>query len=242
MPRGGPVTCPHRAHGRLGGPRLSRDRVGNAFRLNADLPQLPERRRNDAAKEKAGLRCRSATDKRRSRCVQHASRLGPQRAEVWAEAGREDDRVKAFGGRLLEVDALAGKVCDIAPQLDPSVANRIEHSYVDEWYAPVFLDGLERPLGQALQAELFDRADREPEQGRVDLVRYSRGKQSAGEAPGEDRHSEQLPRDDVDRAADGERHVDARFAEVERDLAARGAKANNQNPFPGERGGIAITA
>jgi hypothetical protein len=77
---------------------------------------------------------------------------------------------------------------------------------------------------------------------RVDFVGYSRGKQSAGEAPGEDRHSEQLPRDDVDRAADGERHVDARFTEVERDLAARGAKADNQHPFPGERGGIAITA
>ena len=49
--------------------------------------------------------------------------------------------------------------------------------------------------------------------------------------------------DTLNRAADGERHVDARFAEVDRDpLAARGAKADNQHPFPGERGGIAITA
>jgi hypothetical protein len=99
------------------------------LRLDADLPQLPERRGNGAAKEKAGLRCRSAADKRRSRCVQHASRLGQQRAEVRAEAGREDDRVKAFGGRLLEVDALAGKACDArslrySPPATPNEVNR----------------------------------------------------------------------------------------------------------------------
>ena len=137
------------------GPRLSARRVGDSGRLDADLPQLSERRGNGAAEEKAGLRCRSAADERRSRCVQHASRVGQQRAKVRAEAGREDDRVKALGGRLLEVDALAGEACDVAAKLDPSVANRIERADIDERHAPVLLDGLERPLGRSASSRAF---------------------------------------------------------------------------------------
>jgi hypothetical protein len=99
--------------------------VGDTGRLDADLPKLSDGGGNGAAEEKAGLRRHSAADERRSGCTQHGLRVGQQRAKVRAEAGRENDRVKALGGRPLENDALGGKACDVAAKLDPSVAYRI---------------------------------------------------------------------------------------------------------------------
>src|SRR6202453_1680035 len=147
--------------------RLGPRRVGNALCLDADLPQLSKGGGNCAAEKEAGLRRCFAANERRSRCIQHAVDLGQQRTKVRAEAGRENDRVKALGGRLLEVEALVAKACDVAPQLDSSVAYRIERADLDERDAPRLLDRLEGVFGRALQAELFDRADRESKQGRV---------------------------------------------------------------------------
>src|SRR5271169_2239115 len=133
--------------------RLGPRRVGNALRLDADLPQLSKGGGNRAAEKEAGLRRCFAADERRSRCVQHAVGLGQQRTKVRAEAGRENDRVKALGGRLLEVDALVAEACDVAAQLDSSLAYCIERADVDERHAPVLLDRLERPLERTPQAE-----------------------------------------------------------------------------------------
>ena len=41
--------------------------------------------------------------------VQHALRVGQQRAQVWAEAGRENDRIEALGWRVPEGDDLRGQ-------------------------------------------------------------------------------------------------------------------------------------
>ena len=170
-------------------------------------------------KNRPGSRCRLAADERRSRRVQDAFGVGQERAQVRAEAGRENDRVEAFGGRLFERDALAGEACDLAAKHDPSVADRSERADVDERHAPILLNGLDRPLGRAPQAELFDRADRESDEGRVDRVGYARRQPSFSGGIDEDRQSEQFARHDVDRAAHRERNVEARFGEVERDLA-----------------------
>ena len=91
------------------------------------------------------------------------------------------------------------------------------------------------PLGERFKPSFSIEPIANRSRGALIAVGHSRGKQSAGEAPGEDRQSEQLARDDIDRAADGKRHIDARFGEVERDLGARIAIADDQHAFPGER-------
>src|ERR1700727_3149244 len=116
---------------RLGGAQRLR-RVGDAGRLDADLPKLPERRGNGAAEEKPRLRRPSAADERRSGRAQRGLRVRQWRAQGRAEAGRENDRVEALRRRLLEVDGLAGEASNIAPQLDSSVAYRVERADVDK--------------------------------------------------------------------------------------------------------------
>ena len=57
-----------------------------------------------------------------------------------------------------------------------------------------------------------------------------------------DRDSEQLARDHIDRAADREGDINPGFGEVERDLGAGVAIADNQHALPRQTGRIAISA
>ena len=98
------------------------------------------------------------------------------------------------------------------------------------------------PLAERLRPSVSMEPIANRSNGALMMSAIRAGNHSAGETPGEDRDAEQFARDDVDRAADRERHVDPRFGEVERDLGARIAVAYDQRTFPGERGRIAINA
>ena len=60
---------------------MPRSGVGYALRVDADLPQLPERGRRGPAEEEASFRRRLAADEWRSGCGQHAFHIGQQRAK-----------------------------------------------------------------------------------------------------------------------------------------------------------------
>ena len=147
---------------------------------------------------------------------------------------------KRSAGDCLKSTLSRVKLAMSPAKLDPSVPYRVERADVDKRHAPVLLDCLDRPLGGALQAELFDRADRELDEGRVDAVGHARREPLFGGGKDKDRQSEQLARNDIDRAADGESHVNSGFGEVERDLRAGIAIADDEHTFSCERGRIAI--
>ena len=52
--------------------------------------------------------------------------------------------------------------------------------------------------------------------------------------------AQKIPRDDLDRTANGHRHVDAGVRKIKRDLAARIAEADHEHARSGEGNWIAI--
>jgi hypothetical protein len=76
-----------------------------------------------------------------------------------------------------------------------------------------------RPLVGLLQPEAFHRAHDETEERRVERVDQARGKKSLCDRKVHDGNSKEIAGQDADGRADAQSDLDARLAEVERDLA-----------------------
>src|ERR1700733_10871497 len=83
-----------RASGASG--RIGLGEIRDAPGLDADLAQLPGRRRNEAAEIKPRRACRSPRDERHPMPVEQAVDVRRQRAQIGPKAGRQNDGVESF--------------------------------------------------------------------------------------------------------------------------------------------------
>ena len=160
------------------------------------------------------------------------------------KAGRQHDRVEIFASPIVEHDAVVRQAVDPAAYLDGAVPDPAERADIDQRDAAVFGDHLARSFGRAAQTETFHRAEREPQYRRVDEIDHTRRQLQTPveDRPGQDRQTQQIARQDLNRAANRERDIDAGLRQIERDLAARIAKPHHQHPLAQIRRRIAVFA
>ena len=101
---------------------------------------------------------------------------------------------------------------------------------------------LERSLVGLRQSGRRERADGEADRGRVQKVGHAGRKPLLGGGKEKDRQSEKFAGDNINRAANRKAHVNPSFGEVECDLCAGIAVADDQHALSGERSRIAIDA
>src|ERR1700682_646435 len=210
-------------------PRKSFGIIRDPLRLDSDLAQLPGRHRDLAAEIKAGRGSRPAGHERHAVLVEDAFDIRHYRAQIGTKTGCQNDRIEFFAGRIGEYDTIRREIIDAAAHLDRPISDLRERADVDQRHAPVLFDHLARTFGRAAQAELFEIAEREPQHRCVDGIDEARGQAPIQDHPRENGKTEEIARNDLDRAAHGERDIDPGIGEIERDLASGIAEAYDQH-------------
>ena len=174
--------------------------------------------------------------------IEHALDTRNQPAQIGAEAGCENDGVEFFGARIAEYDTVGREAIDTAAHLDRAVPDFGERADIDQRHASILFNHLARSLRGTPETELLEIADRQPQHRRVDEIDETRGQPPVQDRPRQNGKAEQIARNDLDRTANGQGDIDAAIGEIERDLAAGIAEADDEHAPAGKRLGILIVA
>src|SRR5262249_27229867 len=158
-----------------------------------------------------------------------------ERGELGAVAGGEDDRVVRLFGAVDEADLVGPERFDPRPDRDRALADEVEGADVEERNALVDADLRHRAVGQRFEPEALERTEVEPRDEAGDGVADEVREQLEEKAPGEDGNAKEVARHDVDRAADRERGMSALLVEIDGDLAAGVAEADDEDALALER-------
>src|SRR5712664_2920473 len=174
--------------------------------------------------------------------VEDAFQVRHQLAQVGTEAGRKNDRVEFSAFPIGEHDAIGREAVNAAAYFDRAVPDFVQRADIDQGYAPVLFDHLPWALGGAAQSQFFDSTDREPQDRRVDRIDQTRGQAPVQNGPRQDRKAQEIARQNLNRAANRKRDIDAGSRQIQRDLTARIAESDDHHALPRVGRGIAIFA